>query len=306
MMRRLIITVGFLVCSCATLAAVPSVRVSEPRDFGYFIGDELTRTAWISVDADARIEPATLPKPGSLSYWLKLKRVNVDEARDGARRIYRIRLQYQTFYAPLEPKKLEIPAVRLRILGADGAREEASVPAFAFLSSPLREIMPAKEAAESNEDRLRPDVAPRLISTAAERTVMAVSSTAGLGVLALLAHHFAIWPFHRRRARPFTRAMRVVAREAAKGDAAGDFRGALLSVHRAFDESARRRVLAADLDGFLKELPQFQGLESDIQRFFVQSRAVFFGTGVANGPRDMPLEDLAQFAAAMSERERAA
>lgn len=305
MMRWHFMVLGLIVFGSPVLAAAPSIHVSEPRAFGYFIGDVLTRTVWISVDADARIDPATVPKPGPLNYWLKLQSVSIEETQRGGKRQYKMLLRYQTFYAPLEPRKLQAPSIKLRIVDAHGESGQAVVPPFSFLSSPLREIMPEKES----DDRgalLRPDVSPKPISTMAEWTGMTVSALVAMATLALLAHHFAIWPFHRRRARPFTRAMRAIAREAAKARGEGDYRGAFIVLHRAFDEAARRRVLAADLDRFLAERREFYPLKPDIERFFAQSARAFFADDMTGTRGELPLPALAAFATALSERERAA
>lgn len=305
MMRWLLMVLGFIVFGSPALAAAPIVHVSEPRAFGYFIGDVLTRTVWISVDSDARIDPATVPKPRALNYWLKLQSVSLEETQRGGKRQYKMLLRYQTFYAPLEPRKLQIPSIKLRIVDAQGESGQAVVPSWSFLSSPLREIMPEK-ASDDRGSLLRPDVSPKPISTAAERTGMTISALVAIAALALLAHHLAVWPFHRRRARPFTRAMRLIAREVGKAPGKGDYRGAFIVLHRAFDEAGRRRVLAADLDRFLAERPEFDPLKPQIERFFAHSAQIFFADDMTGTRRDLPLPALVAFAAALSERERMA
>ncbi|CFX32574.1 MxaA protein [Candidatus Filomicrobium marinum] len=286
-------------------ADTPTVHVVEPRSVGYFIGDVLTRDADVAVADDAKIDPASIPRPGPLNYWLELKSVDVDEYVRGVRKHYRIRLAYQTFYAPLEPRKLEIPAIRFRVLRPERESTQAVVPSWSFISSPLREIMPEKNGEGGPAKLLRADAPVSLSSTTLERTSMAIAGVTAVVALLLLAHHLALWPFHRRRRRPFTQAMRTVRREAAKAAQSANYRLALLALHRAFDEASQRRVLAEDLDSFLVARPEFESLRPDIERFFQTSRRAFFADDMLGSRAELPLSDLATFATSMSECERA-
>jgi len=282
-----------------------SVRVSEPRAFGYFIGDVLVREVEIAVPAGQRIDPASIPRPGPLNYWLELKSASLDETVRQGQPHYRMRLEYQTFYAPLEPRKLQIPAIQLRIINGQEESGQAVVPAFEFLSSPLREIIP-ETTSDDRAGLLRPDAPVLRTSTFTERVGMAVGGLAFLAGIVLLAHHLAIWPFHRRRTRPFAVAMRAVRREAAKEPGGGDYARALIALHRAFDEAARKRILAGDLDRFLSERPEFEPLRPEIESFFAQSRRAFFADDMMGARAELPLSELARLAIVLSERERAA
>lgn len=286
-------------------AETATVRVVEPRAVGYFIGDVLTRNVDVVVAEDAQIDAASIPRPGPLNYWLELKSVDVNEHVRGARKHYRIRFAYQTFYAPLEPRKLEIPLIRFRVLYPEEESTQAVVPSWSFISSPLREIMPEKSDDGGPAKLLRADVPVSLSSTSLERTSMAIAGATAFVALLLLAHHLAIWPFHRRRRRPFTQAMRTVRREATKAGQSANYLLALLALHRAFDEASQRRVLAEDLDGFLEAHPEFERLRPDIVRFFETSRRAFFADDMLGGRSELSLSDLATFATSMSACERA-
>lgn len=287
-------------------AETATVRVVEPRAVGYFIGDVLRRDVTVDVPEGAQIDPASIPRPGPLNYWLELKSLDIDEHVRGGRKHYRIRLAYQTFYAPLEPRKLEIPEMRFRVLQSKRENTQAVVPSWSFISSPLREIIPEKSDDGGSAQQLRADAPVSLSSATVERSGMAIAGAIAFVALLLLARHLAIWPFHRRRRRPFTRAMRMVRREAAKaGGQSANYRLALLALHRAFDDAAQRRVLAEDLESFLIAHPEFERLRPDIESFFRASRRAFFADDMLGGRAELPLSDLANFATSMSECERA-
>ncbi len=89
------------------------MRVIEPRTFGYFLGDTLTRTAEIQASSDEVLATASLPDPGALNHWLELRRVDTRAATNAAGVLHTVTLEYQLFYAALDTRPLTIPAVQL-------------------------------------------------------------------------------------------------------------------------------------------------------------------------------------------------
>jgi len=49
------------------------------------------------------------------------------------------------------------------------------------------------------------------------------------------------------------------------------------ALHRAFDQTAGRVVQTATLPALFERVPQLQSLRPEIEQFFAQSRALFFG-----------------------------
>lgn len=265
------IVVLFVLGAVSAHAQVRSVDLYAPRPFGYVIGDALTLTADITLDSPFTLDPAALPTPRALNYWLDLREVRLeDRGSSGGARRYTLDLTYQTFYAPLEPRRLDIPALALSAV--DGGRRVAvNVPGWSFLSSPLREVMPT---APGQALALRPDIPPRLIPTAATRHALLASALISVVGFAALAWQMAWWPFRRRRTRPFAQAVRMMARAPATESA---YRGSLLTLHRAFDATAGRGVFAEDLPAFFVAHPGFGVVEEEVRRLFAASRDVFFG-----------------------------
>lgn len=262
-------------------AQVRAVDLYAPRAFGYVIGDTIAHRVEIELDAPYRLDPASLPQPRPLDYWLELKDVRVeDHGPNGSVRRYTIDVVYQTFYAPLEPKRLDIPA--LSLAAADGERRGAiAVPAWSFLMSPLREVV---ATGPGQAMALRPDLPPRPIPTARTLHALAASSTIALLALAALAWRMAWWPFNRRPGRPFAQAARTVRaaldRPSPAASSSPAYRAALLALHRAFDATAGKGVFAEDLPGFFDTHPDFRAVESEVRRLFAASRHVFFGGDV--------------------------
>jgi len=284
-------------------AQVRSVQMQAPRPFGYFIGDVIRLEVDIVVDAPFTIVPGSLPKPRSVNYWLDLRSVAVDDR--GTRtneRSYRIVLEYQTFYAPLEPRALTIPGFTLTM--SDGsARIEAEVPAWAFLMSPLREIRPQPSRPAA---LLRADVTPPPVPAATAAAIAIGCGVAAPALFGALAYYYAWWPFSRSRRRPFARA-RIATRRALASDVHGEgYLAGLVALHRAFDVAAGRSVMAEDAKAFVASAPTFGRLEPEIDRFFQASRRAFFGADPAGAMTAFPPDALSTVAARLAAAERAA
>ncbi len=293
---------------------VRAVELYAPRSFGYVIGDVFSHQVEIALDPAFTLDPAALPRPRAVTYWLELREARLEDLglHAGARR-YRLHLGYQTFYAPLEPKRLEVPAVMLA--ASDGTRRvEARVPAWSFLMSPLREVSGAAPGAAL---RLRPDVGARPVPTGGALAQLAAAGGAGLLALAALAFQMRWWPFRPGPSRPFAAAARRVRRHlsASAASAAGmdtsstsphpsSYGAALLDLHRAFDASAGRRLLADDLDGFLAARPALAAAAPDIRRLFAASRLAFFGENLLAARACLPAADVLGLARRLASLER--
>lgn len=300
---------ALLVLTSTALAeetAAPNVAVTtlEPRAFGYFVGDILRREIHIAVPGSYALDKASQPAPGRLNYWLDLRAVDIDETESVGLRRYRLGLDYQTFYVPLSPAPLTAPGLKLRFSNAVGDAVEADIPSFNFVMAPLREIQPEKPE-EGPAGYLKPDTVPQKLSTLRSRIAFGIGASCALVGLGLLAYHRAWWPFRARPQRPFTQAARVIKNRTEQHDLE-TYRAGLIELHRAFDLSAGRRVLADDVPGFLSEHREFQPLGEDISQFFATSRRVFFSNDMEGAARAMPFDSVIKLGSRLGEAERRA
>jgi mxaA protein len=275
------------------------VELISPRPFGYLIGDVFDHEAIITLEPGAVTDKATLPRPGPLSYWLDLVASDLDDlgiANEG--HIYRLRLKYQTFYAPLEPKSLATPELTLGVL-SNGSRSEIKVPAWQFLMSPLREIIAGRAGAAM---ALQPDVRPRFYPLALEWKLLLIAGAVAVFSLTGLAWLRGWGPFCRNY-QPFIYAARKVAQSLAASSSDG-YRQALLALHRGFDAAAGKRLLADDIETFVARRPGFRSLSGEIARFFAASRQLFFGAREEQAKAVLPASDLEELARRLASLER--
>ena len=274
--------------------------MTAPRPFGVLLGDVFTLKTRVDVAPPFKLDPSALPKPGPVTYWLDLRSVSAGETTgpNGTTR-YEIAAEYQTFYAALEAIEQTVPPMKLIVTDGQGKRVEASGASWTFITSPLRPIVAT--AGGGSAYGLRPDAAPRRPSL--RRAEIGAAAAGGAALLALLwlAWTRAWPPFHKRPSRPFATAARAVARAA--GDGEQGWRAAALSLHRAFDAAAGKRLLGEDLPEFLADRPAFSQLETHIRQFFHASRRAFFGRSAA--PSEMPSSELVSLSRSLAAAERA-
>jgi mxaA protein len=275
-----------------------AVHMTEPRGFGHFVGDLIERNAEFEVSDGETFVPASLPQPGQLAYWLELRSAEIGQRSRAGRRTITLQLTYQLFYVPIDTRKVRIPPTNIALKGPQGTRV-ATIPAFTFLISPIREIYPEKSG-ETTATFLKDDARAEYIRTAPVRTAAAGSALTAALALALLAFHLAWWPFHKRAGRPFTEAQRVVT------DHRECYPALLLALHRAFDRSQGHRLLAADVEGFLDVRQEHAAARDAIERFFKASQTYFFAGDAVAAEAAMPRSSLEQLAARLAKNERAA
>lgn len=236
-------------------AQEPAMRVENPHGYGWWLGDVLVQRIHLDLPQGVGIEPATLPRPRAVDYWLDLRDLQLEETDSGIT----LTLEWQNFYSALEPQAREVPGASLRL--TDG--RQVALPGFRFVTSPIRPLM-----APSIESELLPDPPYHLVPTRPNRIALSLSLLALLISATVLAWHQAWGPFRQRPDRPFTRAARQIARHPEQGRKL---------LHRAFDTSFGRVLIGAELPEFLNKRPEFAPLSDRLESFFRESDGAYFG-----------------------------
>jgi mxaA protein len=300
----LLFMLAMLPASAAMAAPEIALATIEPRGFGFFVGDVFRREIDVTVTEPYRLDKASLPAAGRLTYWLDLRAVSLEESTSSGTHRYRIGLDYQNFYVALAPTRVVVPGVTLKFTDGNDS-VDAEVPPLGLVVAAIREIQP--EAPEGGPaGYLRPDAVPGLVKTGRARTLLAWSGAGLLLGLLLLAFHNAWWPFRARPSRPFTRAARAIRLRAAQETGLETYRASLIDLHRAFDASAGRRVLSEDVPEFLAGHAAFRPLGGDIAKFFASSRRAFFGNDAQGAADTMPLPSVIELSAKLGAAERRA
>jgi mxaA protein len=279
------------------------VHVSDPRAYGYQVGDTALRRITIDVPRRLRLDEASLPEVGRVGGALELRSVTRESHPGPAGTRWVLGLEYQVFAAPAAVRVLDLPPVRLRFDGTPRP-EEVRIDAWPLAVAPLT---PEPFANREGLGELRPDSAPRPLDPGPERRVLWACAALALALIGYLAWVYGALPWWTAARRPFGRAYRALRRQAAGAAGAASWSEACRALHAAFNETAGRVVFADEVDRFVAQVPRFGGLREEIRSFFARSQAGFFA-GAAPSPAD-PADErrwLLRFARACRDAERGA
>jgi mxaA protein len=275
-----------------------------PQPFGFFIGDVIRHQIVIETDSDLLLAGSTLPTPQPLTYWLDLRDVEVHSKEGAEGNRYIIDLEYQVFYSALTATRLEMPPIRLGLTlrSGQGGLIERKVPAWPFIVSSLRGL---DTGVTGQQGLLRRDTLATGVATRTLRWRTFLSAIMLLLLLPLLLHHYAYWPFDLRPARPFAGARRQLHRVLKnRGDASVVSWMPIL--HRAFDETAGKRLFCEDLPELFAKHPDFEQQAEEIRRFFTASRHAFFHPIPCATAEDFKPTDAIRLASRLAQLERRA
>jgi mxaA protein len=248
------------------------VEASEPRAYGYQVGDHVQRRVVVHVPAGWILDEASLPKPGGRGTALELRSVQRRASAAGSGQRLELDLDYQVFLAPAAVRTVEIAPIALRFTGASRT-EDLRIDAWPVTIAPLVQV---EAPTRRGLGELQPDRPPLLRDTSAPRTRLLAWAAIALLLIATLAVAYLGPPWRAARNRPFGVAWRQLRRLPAKpGDEA--WRAACVQLHEALNRSAGEVLFERDLDAFVQRQPGFAPLRDDLQRFLQTTREQFFG-----------------------------
>lgn len=270
--RALATGLPLLLALTAHAEGLPQVQASEPRAYGWRVGDVVERRIEVFVPDGWRLDEASLPRPGGRGRAIEVRRVERrDETEAGGRRV-RLRVEYQVLLSPATVRTLEIAPLFLTLEGA-GRTEALRVEAAPLTVGPLvpAEVSPRRGLGEMQPDRPPPQVDDRRWRwRLGAWAVLAAMVGIGLAVL-----HLGL-PWAARRRRPFGQAWRAL-RGLGPEPATAEWRAACRRLHAALDQAAGEVLFEGGVARFVAAQPRFAALAGEISRFLVLSRREFFG-----------------------------
>jgi mxaA protein len=273
---RWLLSCAALFATAAQAAPLQTLEAStrEPRAFGYFVGDVVSREIVVRSPKALRFDAASLPQVGRRGGALELRHADWQRHAEADADRYELRLDYQVFLAPREARVLEMPPVMLRFEGAPRA-EELRIDAWPIALAPL---VPIEASPRHGLGELRPDIAPPPIDTGPLQRRLAAYALVGLLALGYLGAVYLAWPWWQRWQRPFARAWQTL--RGLKAEASPQqLRGAVQRLHEALNDSAGQVLFEQGIERFVARQPRFAPLRDDIAAFFRRSREAFFAEG---------------------------
>jgi mxaA protein len=250
------------------LAAGPTAEITDPRAFGYFVGDVLQRRVLLQLPDGLAPDLSSLPQARRPGQALELRAARLQGNQ--------LLLDYQVFLAPTEVRTLEMPPLQLRLAGSAG-EQFLRIDAWPVTVAPL---MPVDVSPRVGLGEMRPDAAPPAIATGARQLRLALYAAA-LAVLAtVLVQVYVGLPWWGRRQRPFARAWRAM-RSLPAVPSPVQQREALLLLHEALNASAGEAVFETGLADFIARHPRFAPQHDGLAAFFRHSHDEFFAERAA-------------------------
>ncbi|MDM0073290.1 hypothetical protein QTH90_02785 [Variovorax sp. J2P1-59] len=262
--------------SAACAAVLPGqvdVSVSEPRAFGYQLGDRVSRTVTVDAADGLVLDESSVPQPGARGNALELRSVARRSSAESGGRRHELTLTYQVFLSSPQPRTLEMPGFTLRFKG-EPRTQEARVEAWPVTVSPL---VPVEVSPRRGLGELQPDAAPPLIDMRFARWRLIGYGLVAMVLLGYLAHVYIGLPWWARAHRPFTQAWRSM-RGLTPASPEPQWREAIQRLHGALNRTMGEVVFEEGIDRFVRAQPRFAHLREDLASFFRQSRLEFFGS----------------------------
>lgn len=264
-----------LLMSVAAQARDINTEVVNPRNFGYVIGDTFDRQIIVQGPPNLLIDEKSLPRMGRQNVWLNLISADIQSQRHADVHDFLVRLRYQVRNVPTHTRNILVPPLDLRL--SDGLH--ATHILIDSLPVTLSPLLPTDLVAEAAP--LRPDRTPQLIQLSEPVLRILIYAILAAAILAYPVLSPRI--LHRRG--PFTQTYRLIRRAAVARDAR-TYRLALQALHRAFNESAGRRVFADQVDAFIAEKPHFADLRDSTAKFLQISQREFYAHGTPEAQQE--------------------
>jgi mxaA protein len=249
-------------------------ETTEPRAFGYQVGDLVQRLVSVHVPDGLKLDEASVPQPGGRGTALELRSVAKHTSRETGGLRLELHLEYQVFLSPPQTRTIEMPVLVLHFTGTPRPQDlhvDAWPVTIASLAPP--DVSPRRGLGD-----LQPDAAPTLLDTKPGVTRLIAYAVVAIAILLYLAHVYIGLPWWARTHRPFTLAWRNLRHMPADGPQ-DQWREAFAKLHAALNHTAGEAVFEHSIDRFLTTQPRYGHLRDDLVTFFQQSRREFFAHG---------------------------
>jgi mxaA protein len=279
------------------VAETPSgvIKQSFGREFGVLTGDLIQHRFVVQLPAGYQLAESSLPVSGDLNYWLNLRDVSL-QALEGntQRQLFSVELTYQTFYAPLDVRTLEIPSHRLRAHRNGDQEIYVTLPEWQFTMSPLKDITPRGVGSDETEQSfMKPALVP-LSQGVVEQQKHIILLIVITAFLLLVWAYLRGWLWQRQQS-PFQQAQRKIRQiNAYQNDELTACQAAVTAIHDGFNQVAGHAVFIHQLPDFYQQNPSFSRYSTEIDAFFQQSHAVLFGQQTVALPTLSSLQKLAR------------
>ncbi|MDP3744971.1 MAG: nonribosomal peptide synthetase MxaA [Methylotenera sp.] len=252
----------------STVAMAKILRVTNPSQSNNIqVGDVLTRTIELEVQAPYQLSQQALPMKGANYHGIELTDIQLNTSTTKQSTHYIIDLRYQVFAAEFVPAVLQLPAEKFALTGGSEALT-VNLPAWQFWFSPM-----VPKVINNAKENMYPQFKPTLIDLAAHQIRLAL--WLGLFLVGLIG-----WVYINadKRWLPFMNGAFAAAHRKLKKLAKNQVgeKQALVYMHQAFNQVHGNNLFVNELDEFLTAHPVFAKYKAEIAAFFERSNQSLF------------------------------
>ena len=277
-MRIFFLIIG-LVASLASWAqsntdnvAVEHLKISQPREFGYQLGDLFERHLSLRLRRPYEFVEDSLPQPSRLNRWIAFHSYDLKTSNEGASVAYEITLRYQVANVEKTITDAGVPSHQLKISNGDET--------LTFLVPPSRTTIAPFGGNPSGE--LAADKEPELVPLENRNLAMLAAAL----LISLLGVWWFQWGIYRRKdVAPFNHCYQQLKAFRDRPLSEQDYAGMLREIHHAFNQTAGRAVFPESLAEFVTQHQNFAPVQSRIDEYFAHSNDYFFGDREADMER---------------------
>lgn len=268
-MKKIATLFILLTAICAAKADEVHVQASQPRAFGYFVGDIIESSVEITAPEEMDLNLSSLPVTGPINIFLDIKRVQLREEYVQHKKKWFINLEYQNFYPAIDVHELKIPAFNVLI-----GDQRVKIPDWFITISPIRQIMTPIN--ESSSNIIIDNIPAIYVEVEGDYYRLVLISLLMIMFFIVVAHDRAWPPFHCRKRRVFNALYNKFINQSKFQNDKMNLSDVYKRIHRAFDIANDGVLMREDLPVFINANPQFKAVELDIYNFFISSSRMFY------------------------------
>lgn len=243
--------------------AVERIEVSQPRKFGYQLGDLFERQLSLQLRRPYEFVEDSLPQAGRLNRWIAFHSYDLEAINKGTSIAYAITLRYQVTNVETTITDAGVPSHQLKISNGDET--------LTFLVPPSRTTIAPFGTNPSAE--LAANKAPGPVPI--DHKKLAVLGL--ILVISLCGFWWFQWGLFRRRdLAPFNYCYRRIKAFNANPISEKDYASILREIHHAFNQTAGQVVFPENLVEFVEQHESFAPVQAEIADYFKHSNDYFY------------------------------
>ncbi len=263
------------------------VTLEADRAYGLVVGDRFEHRIHLRPEAGVQLEPGSVPAVQNFPYGLERQRVQVLTHSGGEEPHYEIRIGYQIFDAPEQPRVHTVPEFELRLTDGNGGESVGvPIPEWPFVVTPL--IGGAIDRTPG-EGRMLPAIAPEPMDTVTPRRGLVLTASGGVALA------FLVWGLpilrHGRQRSAFVGALSDLRRLRREQPSDATARAVRL-VHGALNRCAGETVFLGGLPTLLDRHPWLRPAQAELEEFFELSAEAFYSDGAGPADEQRTLQEL--------------